>query len=538
MFRKAVLFLFATLLFQGASGAEKVWQAQNSGISDTDIRSVSVFGADEDLVCAAGADTVYLSQNSGAFWQEIFSLAPEDTQINFVAFGQSDPKEIFLATSEGLYATKNQGQDWRRIFSKVSAEAKNVGWIAFDPLDSQKVYIGTGEGLYFSQDKGETWRKSSAGLPRSQVRAVVVHPFNSRVLYLANTYGLFKSIDAAESWERIYVTSHSLGDDEDEGDEENSSEADEDSNLINCIVIDRANTKEIFLATGEGVVASCDTGETWDKLPAQGLTCDYVNFIVASENKNNSLYAATQGGVFKFSHNSNSWQEIYQGMSAREVRSLALDAQKNELFAGTDRGVFKTVEIKTVRKQVKEEKVAIDKKKEIDFEQALQEIYLNEPAIQEVQEAALRYARVIHPQQIQQLRRDAKLKALLPDVSLDFDKTIYGSTTREFVYAGPRDWGLSFSWDIGDLVYSEQVRLIDSNTRLMVQLRDDILDEVTRFYYERRKLQAEVILTPPDGSEQTFTRRLRLEELTANIDALTGGWFSRHLKKQVKLSLD
>jgi len=466
--KPALVLFFLMFFFQQVSGAQTLWLEQNSGLSDTDIRSVSVFDGGENLVCAASTDTVYLSQNNGAFWKEIFSFGAEEAEINFVVFAWSDPKAIFLATTEGLYATENQGENWRRIFRKVSGEAKNVGSIAFDPLDSQKVYIGTGEGLYFSQDKGETWRKSSTGLPRSQVRAVVVHPFNSRVLYLGNTYGLFKSLDAGGTWKRIYVTSHSLGDDEDE---EEPSEAIENSSLINCIAIDKANTKEIFIATGEGVFASPDTGETWDKLPAQGLTCDYVNFVVVSADKNNSIYAATQGGVFKFSHKSNSWREIFQGMTAGEVRSLALNTQKNELFAGTDRGVFKTVEIKTARKQTRKEKVVIAKKKEIDFEQALQKIYLNEPTIQEVQEAALRYARVIHPQQIQQLRRDAKIKALLPDVSLDYDKTIYGSAgTNNYdprAFVGPRDWGVSLSWDVGDLVYSEQVRLIDSNTRLM-----------------------------------------------------------------------
>ena len=139
---------------------------------------------------------------------------------------------------------------------------------------------------------------------------------------------------------------------------------------------------------------------------------------------------------------------------------------------------------------------------------------------------------MIHPDRIKTLRRNARLEALLPNVTLDYDKTISVSTNPSYKESvvGPRDWGLSLSWDVGDLVFNSQLRLLNgSDGRLMVQLRDDILNEVTRLYYERRKLQTVLILTPPKTSEEKLTRILRLEELTANIDGLTGGWFSREI---------
>lgn len=541
MVRKIVVFfVFSVFSFQPISGAGQLWRAQNAGISDIDIRSVSVFSGDGNFICAAGKKCAYFSQNRGESWEEVFSLKPEAGEINFVTFDCSSPETLYLATTEGLFTTKSQGKAWQRIFRRVSEEAKDVGWIALDCQDLRKIYIGTKEGLYFSQDKGASWSELRGGLRRCEVRSIAVHPSNSQVLYLANTYGLFKSIDSGRTWERIYVTSYKLTNEEngeEEETEEESTQINEKQNLINCIAIDKRNPKQIFIATGVGVFVSPDAGETWNKLPGRGLISDYVNFIVVSDKKD-AVYAATKNGVFEFFPKLNRWQEIYQGMTARDARSLSLDIGGKQLFAGTDRGVFKTIKVENARKQ-KEEKVGaskgigIDEEEKVDFKQILKEISLSEPTIRQVQEAALRYAEVVHPNKIKAMRRNARLKALLPDVDVNYDKTIQaGGTTTHFgdFVIGPRDWGLTLSWDVGDLVFNSQVRLIDGQARLMVQLRDDILNEVTRLYYERRKLQTELILSPPEKSGDKLTRALRLEELTANIDALTGGYFSRHKK--------
>ncbi len=67
----------------------------------------------------------------------------------------------------------------------------------------------------------------------------------------------------------------------------------------------------------------------------------------------------------------------------------------------------------------------------------------------------------------------------------------------------------------------------------MVQLRDDVLNEVTRLYFDRRNLQIDMLLYPPEDIRDRIEKELRLQELTAEIDALTGFYLSRRLN-QVK----
>ena len=74
--------------------------------------------------------------------------------------------------------------------------------------------------------------------------------------------------------------------------------------------------------------------------------------------------------------------------------------------------------------------------------------------------------------------------------------------------------------------------LIDVRSKLMVQLRDDIVDEITRLYFERRRLQIELVTNPPHEVHAKVEKDLRLQELTAGLDGLTGGDFSRALNKK------
>jgi hypothetical protein len=135
----------------------------------------------------------------------------------------------------------------------------------------------------------------------------------------------------------------------------------------------------------------------------------------------------------------------------------------------------------------------------------------------------------VDPKKIREWRNSLKYRALFPEVSLDYDKTIYGSSSGKFA-VGPRDWGVSFSWDVGDLIWNTYEDDVDTRARLNTQLRIDILEEIIRVYYERLRLKREIV----SGSlpeEELFKKQLRLAELTAILDGYTGGFFSARIKE-------
>ena len=87
-------------------------------------------------------------------------------------------------------------------------------------------------------------------------------------------------------------------------------------------------------------------------------------------------------------------------------------------------------------------------------------------------------------------------------------------------------------WDLSRIIFNpDQLRVV-SAMNSAVKTRDTLLKSVTKAYYARRKLQVEATLNPPSNVSQKLDQDLKIQELTATLDALTGGWFSEQLKNQ------
>jgi hypothetical protein len=166
------------------------------------------------------------------------------------------------------------------------------------------------------------------------------------------------------------------------------------------------------------------------------------------------------------------------------------------------------------------------------------------PEVQLVQREALRYL-ALDPQRARQLMRRARRRGWLPLLTLraghererseshDFGQSFVSGDTRD-LYDRGHDRGddysveLAATWDLGDTVFNPDEVDVSRELRSVVALRDDVLDEVTQLYFERRRAIEQLRALPP-GDPQAGSLRLRAAELAAGIDAWTGGWFTRVL---------
>lgn len=175
----------------------------------------------------------------------------------------------------------------------------------------------------------------------------------------------------------------------------------------------------------------------------------------------------------------------------------------------------------------------------------------HEPTAMQVQTWASDYAR-LNPEQVDRWLSASKSFALLPELTVE--GRLDGGWDQDFVYYptdgtvdqpdesvfavlddagkdGTQRMLVRMKWQLDKLVMSsERIRVI-SEAQDIVKLRDKVMTEVTRLYFERRRVQVEMMLTPKSDLMGQVKDQLRLMELTANLDALSGGAFTRALLK-------
>ena len=168
----------------------------------------------------------------------------------------------------------------------------------------------------------------------------------------------------------------------------------------------------------------------------------------------------------------------------------------------------------------------------------------NEPSIQQVHNMAMVYSKS-NPQLVESWLNAVQRAYLLPKLNVQYEKELDSSTRYDYNSDDAGDLQaiadylqsenddkvvVKVEWRLDKLVMSsEQIRIINESQKT-VKLREKLLDEVTRLYFDRRRLQVEQLLKPARSIEDQIENTLRLQEMTANLDALTGGAFSASIK--------
>jgi len=168
-----------------------------------------------------------------------------------------------------------------------------------------------------------------------------------------------------------------------------------------------------------------------------------------------------------------------------------------------------------------------------------------EPVIGEVQRAALAYVD-LQPERMRALRRGAENRGWLPvlHVTGAYDRGRGHRRDRDQVFVSGEmrelsdqqrdddrdlDVAVTLSWDFGDVLFHPEEVDVSREARAVIALRDDVLDEVTQLYFERRRVLADLARVGADDPEAPDLL-VRAAELRAGLDAWTGGWFSRRTR--------
>ncbi len=161
--------------------------------------------------------------------------------------------------------------------------------------------------------------------------------------------------------------------------------------------------------------------------------------------------------------------------------------------------------------------------------------YAGEPSIRTVQEEALKYANA-HPEQIRSWLARARQSYWLPKVATGVSPHMgHTDTTREklgdpdiFTSRQANDWRFNIraEWHFNNLIFNRDEVLVGREFLRQSLMRERILGRINEAYFERRRLQIQKQSNAYSDSAAKIEAALKLQELTAELDGLTGGWFS------------
>ena len=463
---------------------------------------------------------VFRSTDGGKNWSSVFSLKGQNQAVHALVYASPDKNSLYAATGSGLFFSPDQAKSWKKIFRGKNELERDCQTVV---VLEGGIYLGTKAGLFVSFDRGQSWTSQPNELGYSQILAIA---FKNNVegdheVYAVCVKGLFKTRSQSPSWDKIFSATSIQNDLEQIEPDENREEEIEISE-IRSVAVEPENNGRIYLAESSGVYCSGDNGLSWQRISDQGLLKKEVRSIIAGSGSR--LYAATKAGIFVFQEGL--WHDLSLRLVCGQVNSFSFDGAAN-LYVASSKGLFKSQSLDLIGQ---------------NSSQGQKDLLDNVPTIEQVQQAAMRFAEV-EPDKIKNWRRLAAKKAWLPQMSLGLDRNTAdlwhwesGSTTKEGddnLRKGRDsfDWDVSLSWDLGDIVWSEAQNSIDVRSRLTVQLRNDILDEVTKIYFERLRVKEDLASLDIRDKNKRKEKELRVKELNAYLDGLTGGYFSQKTLK-------
>ncbi len=308
------------------------WSAVNNGLQTVQFYSVGVSRSSTLRIGGATHDVGILQSRDGGDWQN----AHAGSERGFYIVDPRDDRNVFVFPDSRLERSADGGVTWKMILTgidKGGGTEFQITHLAVAPDNSRRLLCLLANRVYYSVDQGENWhpsleidanptrvafsesdpyrsfvatdsgrvyRSSSAEAgdwkepydpidrpPKGNVTALAVHPSDSELLYIgysdAPGVSLLKSSDGGRHWQPATGT----------GQIESLPAA-----AARSIVIDPSHSNTLYVATEVGVYVSHDGGATWNQFSA-GLPFMGVSEL-ALHQPTNTLYASTMGrGMYK-----------------------------------------------------------------------------------------------------------------------------------------------------------------------------------------------------------------------------------------------
>jgi hypothetical protein len=161
-----------------------------------------------------------------------------------------------------------------------------------------------------------------------------------------------------------------------------------------------------------------------------------------------------------------------------------------------------------------------------------------DPPIAEVQRAAAEHDGV-DPERLRTWVARPRSAHWLPRLSVEASRTerdtrvvgVTGTVESDYLRVNPStQYGIRLSWDLDQLVFARDEPAAAWTASRLIDRREERVRRATKLYFQRRRLLVQLALEPPREPRERADRENQVDEITAELDELTGGLFSGRRK--------
>lgn len=330
------------------------WTLIGPGDADQ-VTSLSI-NNDGDVYAGTDIGGIYRSIDNGQSWN-VLNNGLLNLDITTPIIHDDKKGTHYVGTRGGFYKTTDNGLSWRNIraglpVAKKSSLSGSIGSIVTDPHNTSRLYLGMGyrpstkgnstvlkldwlNHIFVSLDKGDSWNKLPAFGNVQRVSQIVVAKKSKGIIYVAAGQGIFKSTDSGSHWIKVYSGS-----------------------VLN--LLDFSEKPDLLIASvgNKGVIKSDDGGVTWRSIN-KGLSFGYLSqrsinrysVLASSAATPGEIYVTNStwksaGGLYKSEDYGETWEFVSKKLpeswlkTSRRMNAVAVSSD-DVLFLGSSRYIYR-----------------------------------------------------------------------------------------------------------------------------------------------------------------------------------------------------
>lgn len=530
-----------------------IWERASGRIANMAITRVAVHPFDSRIVMVGTVgDGIFKSTDGGEEWTQVFTRAgAQANRVLAIEFAPSQPEVIYAGTMSGIYKSLDGGESWDPATGMGISPAILVRNLIVSPINPDLVVIAADQGIFGTSNGGGLWKRLAFGTSYNNAKFLAFDPMNPSTIWLLTSSRVFKSaapgfFDLSDGEEMTLAGCCEFTID---GQERHSiviEEINEETGEVRLTI--QSDPQTVRLKIGESTSVDL-TGDGEDNLSltleslAGGVPrfklvriVPAVETAVAEEDA--QLIPADQitglEDLEPYFRAEPTWVEVQQAAGRwAEVHPDKIAAWRR---GASFRALIPQMNIDFTEQNRRREDY--DYNEQFSYSLDYYQRRRNETDLSEDvgQQFDTGYTFRSDQWMTDLKRRDyeleqERLRNYRQNRQTEKDGSRY-QDTETYQNTLQKSWKLALRWDLGDFLFNRDQLRISTEARRLVDLRQDVVEQVTLYYFDRRTARIDMILNPPADPFSRVEMLLQIQQLDASLDAMTGGYFTQTIKER------